>query len=439
MRAIGHFLVGILLALAPACAYAATGGQPPRPVKSTSSTSSYSRSPRMPDVRGRMLAQAQAVLARYPLHARVVSRATNAADPGIVIDQNPAPGAYVNSDTMAVLTVAEAAPISPPQTHPSFPPIPFPPWPYIPPESHPPPKSPPHPPAQKIMPDLIGRTRLDAMDAVLRAQLAPPSVSRAPAPRAPDTVVAQSPAPGAPVQAGQGTQIVVSSGPAYSAPPPPAPVTPPPAPAAPPNPPTPTHAKPAPIPVAPKPHPAPAPLSPPATPSPPPTLPTQPVSPPSELKSPPPPPPPQRMPDLVGLGEARALAELRRDGLPPPMVNHSASATSRDTVIAQSPAPGADLAAGAIPAVTVSGGPEWGLVAATAAAIVATLAAAVALAGLALIRVRPGWDPATEMEAAIDHPPTRPEVVLTSHLEPGETTISIAPPHETASPEPPET
>ncbi len=489
----------------------------------------------MPRVTRLSQSQAAAVLARVNLKIGRLVRTESGLAPGTVIDQVPSAGSPVNASTVVVLSIATPPPTSTPTTPPVYPPPdrprPDPTTLYMPGVvglSHsdavqrlrrsdlsrpairiassnrgrpggvfaqdPDPgaaitrqtpitlyvaSQPPPPPAQRLMPYLIGSDEAGAADLLRRRELGPAFVRRAANPQPLGRVIAQSPDADTSVRPGADISFTVSTGPAFvivpdlrgatrfdasqrlgslglraadlgrtpspsprgtvlaqrprggeraqvgaaiglmlSDGPSPAPVTPPP-PTPPPSPPPPPPTPPA---VQPKPAPSPPPVAP--TPGATPVAPlqpasSQPVGPPhSTARTPTTPPLAPVAPNLIGLTlpEARSLGARSGYVVAGPAWSFGAAHMGR--VIKQAPLAGAPLAAGELIAVTASLGPAW--IPVTAAVGLAGLIAAVVLALLAMVRVHVGWDPGS-LETSADFPV--PPLGLTAWLEPGEGAI----------------
>jgi len=131
--------------------------------------------PTVPDLRGRPLEEATAILEAAGLTRGAVSRReTRDADEGVVLAQDPLPGMRVEPGAHVSLVVAVA------------------------------------PPPSVAVPDLVGQTREDAERILKRAGLRIGEVSEKPAGR-PGLVLAQVPKPGTEVPPGSAVSLVVSA------------------------------------------------------------------------------------------------------------------------------------------------------------------------------------------------------------------------------------
>jgi beta-lactam-binding protein with PASTA domain/predicted Ser/Thr protein kinase len=131
----------------------------------------------VPDVQGRPVAEAQRLLARAGLRSEVVLEPSLTVPPGVVIRQEPEPRARARRDAVVRLFVSSG-------------------------------------PAFVTVPDLRGKTRDEAAQALAAAGLALGEVRTAPSSaQDKDRVIAQEPAPGIRVASGEKVNITLGSGP----------------------------------------------------------------------------------------------------------------------------------------------------------------------------------------------------------------------------------
>ena len=178
---------------------------------------------KVPDLRGQTKKEAANTLGQADLRMGRVARRTSDQPPDTVVDQNPKPGKLVNPSLRVQVWLAAAPPTPPAPLTPSLPPPPSPPSP--PAEAQGPPSlegtpgqtggilaKPPLPkPASKVqVPNLVGKKRGLARQILLEAGLNEGEVVTRKADFESDTIIIQTPKPGALVLPGTPVVLVIS-------------------------------------------------------------------------------------------------------------------------------------------------------------------------------------------------------------------------------------
>lgn len=165
----GHALLGlVLVASLGGCSLF---GASPAPTTSAASPSIVS----VPDVVGQGLKQATQTLVDGGLTTGTITNVTSDKPVGTVLEQSPAAGSQAAMGTPVVLTIATSG-------------------------------------AQNPVPDLVGKTAVEAANALLAAELAVGTVTRKSSDQKPGVVLAQTPAAGAIAVKGSPVDLTVSDG-----------------------------------------------------------------------------------------------------------------------------------------------------------------------------------------------------------------------------------